>query len=141
MRNLIATAIPARATLRMIRSCVVRRETRSLHRVGRIGADDSDLMVEKGCVHAGYIDLGHVARYAILGRYRAPLAWVIALCGMSSHCVRCGAGSMAGEALLDEDRRDVAAEAGRGRGGGVGAVYAPEENDEHRRQAASRMQV
>src|SRR5580692_857025 len=55
---------------------------RSLHRIGRVGADDSDAMIEKGCVDARYIDLRHVAGYAILGRYGAPLAREIARCGM-----------------------------------------------------------
>ena len=54
------------------------RATKSLHRVGRVGADDSNAMVEEGRVDAGYVDLGHVAGYAILGRYGARSAGVIA---------------------------------------------------------------
>jgi hypothetical protein len=59
-----------------------------LHRVGRLGADDSDAVVEEGRVDAGYVDLGHVAGYAILGRYGARLAGVIARCGMWKRCAR-----------------------------------------------------
>ena len=49
-----------------------------IHRVGRVGADDSNAMVEEGRVDAGYVDWGHVAGYAILGRYGARSAGVIA---------------------------------------------------------------